>query len=186
MWRHRETERQPRFEDIALPHIDALYRTARRLTGNAQSAEDLVQDTYLRAYDAFDRFDGRYPRAWLFTIMRHTYISQLRRASHARFVDMDTDPTMEEEWHGAAADSVEDELLVGILPEELEVALAALPEAWRMALVLADVEELSYEEIAQVMECPVGTVMSRLYRARRRLEAALLEARAARKAQGQS
>ncbi len=175
-----ETERRPRFEDIALPHIDALYRTARRLTGNTQSAEDLVQETYLRAYDAFAQFDGRYVRAWLFTIMRHTFISELRRTSRTQLVEMETDDAGEEDWGGVAASSVEDELLVDILPEELETALAALPGPWRLALVLADVEELSYEEIAQVMECPIGTVMSRLYRARRRLAALLMEARTSR------
>ena len=179
MFRRTQGERQRRFEEIAMPHLDTLYRTALYMTGRREPAEDLVQDTYLAAYAAFDRFDGRYPRAWLLTILRHTRISQLRHAGQAPLLlEMDGD-TEAEEWPDLVSDSVEGEVLADILPEALERAVAALPEAWRIAVVLADVEGLSYQEIAQVMDCPIGTVMSRLYRGRRRLEVLLRRQREA-------
>jgi RNA polymerase sigma-70 factor (ECF subfamily) len=177
MW-HPTAQRQQQFESVALPHLDALYRTACRLTGSREQAEDLVQETYLRAYAAFAHFDGQQCRAWLFTILRHTYISQLRQAGRApTLVDLEQDIATND--HGGwACESVEDEVLATFLSEDLERALAALPASWRMAVVLADIEELSYAEIAQVMDCPIGTVMSRLYRGRRRLQALLVCERA--------
>jgi RNA polymerase sigma-70 factor (ECF subfamily) len=172
---HPKPKRQQQFESVALPFLDALYRTACRLTGSRERAEDLVQETYLRAYAAFPSFDGQHCRAWLFTILRNTYISQLRQAARApTLVDLDMECATNDQCGRLACESVEDVVLAGFLSEDLERALAALPASWRMAVVLADVEEFSYAEIAQVMKCPVGTVMSRLYRGRRRLQALLL------------
>lgn len=170
--------RQRRFEESALTHIDSLYRTALRLTSSREQAEDLVQETYLRAYRAFDRFDGRQCRAWLFTILRHTYISQLRHSGRAPLAfTFDDDLRPDGDALLYAGGSAEEEFIAGILAEDLERALDGLPEASRTVLWLAYVEELSYAEIAQVMDCPLGTVMSRLYRARHLLEQRLMTER---------
>ena len=186
LWR-RVRERQPseqhlhlRFEQEALVHLDALYRTALRLANNREHAEDLVQETYLRAYRGFDRFDGRHCRAWLLTILRHTFISQLRHNGQTPpTILFDDDPQAESLQRMPAGASAEDVVLADLLGEELEQALAHLPEPSRLILLLAYVEELTYAEIAQVMDCPLGTVMSRLHRARRMLEAQLASGRTA-------
>jgi RNA polymerase sigma-70 factor (ECF subfamily) len=168
----REAHSQQRlFEEMVMAHLDALYRTALRLTSSREHAEDLVQETCLRAYRAFDRFDGRYARAWLFTILRHTHISHWRHDGQAPpTVLYEEDPPAGAEQRMPAAASAEDIMLVHVLAEDLDRALAALPEAMRLILLLAYVEELSYAEIAQVLQCPLGTVMSRLYRARKLME----------------
>ena len=162
------------FEETVMVHLDALYRTALRLTSNRERAEDLVQETCLRAYRAFDRFDGRYARAWLFTIMRHTHISHLRHDGQAPpTVLYEEDPPADAEQRMPATASAEDMALVHVFAEDLDQALAALPEGMRLILMFAYVEELTYAEIARVMQCPLGTVMSRLYRARKLMEAQL-------------
>jgi RNA polymerase sigma-70 factor (ECF subfamily) len=173
----QEQQRQLRFEQEALVHLDTLYRAALRLANNREHAEDLVQETYLRAYRAFDRFDGRHCRAWLLTILRHTFSSQLRHNGQTPpTIPFDDEPRAEStQWMPTGA-SAEDEVLAGLMGEELEQALAQLPESARMILLLAYVDELSYAEIAQVMDCALGTVMSRLHRARRMLEALLAAA----------
>lgn len=184
LWRRdpegNEAERHRRFEEATLVHIDLLYRTALHLARNREHAEDLVQETYLRAYRAFDRFDGRYVRAWLLTILRHTFISQVRHiVQMPSIVEWDEDTHMDSDLQLPASQSAEDEALAGLLGEDLERALGCLTEVARTVLILAYVEELPYAEIARVMACPVGTVMSRLHRARRQLEAQLTPARLA-------
>ena len=162
------------FEETVMVHLDALYRTALRLTSSRERAEDLVQETCLRAYRAFDRFDGRYARAWLFTIMRHTHISHLRHDGQAPpTVLYEEDPPADAEQRMPATASAEDMALVHVFAEDLDQALAALPEGMRLILMFAYVEELTYAEIARVMRCPLGTVMSRLYRARKLMEVQL-------------
>lgn len=177
--RERKTpEHQLRFEQEALVHLDVLYRAALRMAHNREQAEDLVQETYLRAYRAFDRFDGRHCRAWLLTILRNTFISQLRHNGQAPPAVMyDEDSGDEPGQPMPAGASAEEVVLSGLLGEELERALGFMPEQARTILLLAYVEELSYAEIAQVMACPLGTVMSRLYRARHMLESQLKIAR---------
>ncbi len=155
--------RAKRFEQTALPHLPAVYRIARHMAGE-QAAEDLVQETYLRAWKYFHTFDvATNCRAWLFRILRNVWADRWRR------------PRLEIPF-GEKEENVvepyydwEDQFLGQELSGEVEVALAELPTEYRWAVLLADVEELSYQEIAEVMGCPIGTVMSRINRGRRTL-----------------
>ncbi len=170
-------DRVREFEEVALIHLDALYRGALRLTHNRAEAEDLVQETCLRAFRSFHRFNpGTNCRAWLFTILRNAFLNQVRRGTHEV---LEGDMT---EW-GSASGSItepaasgghpEEELLQTILHGDVDRALKALPLAFREVVVLADLEGLSYKEVAQVVGCPIGTVMSRLSRGRHLLRQAL-------------
>jgi RNA polymerase sigma-70 factor, ECF subfamily len=157
--------RDERFETDALPHLRALYGTAYRMTRNAHDAEDLVQETFLRAYRGFDRFEpGTNIRAWLFTILHRVRTDAFRRAGRSP-------QTVEMIGEGPAVPAPQEALASGA--EDIERALAALPEVFRVAVVLRDVEDLSYDEIAGVLDIPVGTVMSRIHRGRGLLRAAL-------------
>lgn len=157
-------------------HLDSLYRTALRLTRNEQEAEDLVQDTFLSAYRSFHQFQrGTNCKAWLFTILRNTYINRWRRETKTPpLVDLeDVEPFYDQlVKKGLIRESggVEEELLRGLLDEEVERALEDLPEERRLVVILADVEGFSYKEIAQITDSPLGTVMSRLHRGRRSLQ----------------
>jgi RNA polymerase sigma-70 factor (ECF subfamily) len=162
------------FEAEALASVDSLYRTALRLTRVPADAEDLVQDTYLKAFRAADRFEpGSNLRAWLFTILHNTARNRARdRARDAVTVDSETvDQAADGPSYGSAAPVPTPEaLLVGqTLTPELQAAIDALPEAFRQAVWLRDVEEFSYAEIAAMLTVPVGTVMSRISRGRRML-----------------
>ena len=157
--------RDERFETEALPHLRALYGTAYRMTRNAHDAEDLVQETFLRAYRGFDRYQaGTNIRAWLFTILHRARTDAFRRAGRSP-------QTVEMIGEGPAVPAPQEALASGA--EEIERALAALPEVFRLAVVLRDVEDLSYDEIAGVLDVPVGTVMSRIHRGRVLLRVAL-------------
>jgi RNA polymerase sigma-70 factor (ECF subfamily) len=157
--------RDERFESDALPHLRALYGTAYRMTHNAHDAEDLVQETFLRAYRGFDRFQpGTNIRAWLFTILHRVRTDAFRRAGRSP-------QTVEMTGEGPAVPAPQEALASG--GEDIERALLALPEVFRMAVVLRDVEELTYDEIAGVLDVPIGTVMSRIHRGRALLRAAL-------------
>ncbi len=169
-------ERREGFEQEALVHLDALYRVALRLTANPSDAEDLVQETMLRAYRSWDRYTpGTNAKGWLLTILRHLFINEYRRKSrHPETVDVDTiepfalfQEVQEEDPQGAFFDKIVD--------DEVLRAVDQLPEAFREAVSLSDVEGLSYEEVAKVLDVPVGTVKSRLYRGRRLLQAKLYD-----------
>jgi RNA polymerase sigma-70 factor (ECF subfamily) len=166
------------FEDAAMPHAAALYRTAYYLTTNAFEAEDLTQETYLRAYRGIEGFRGGDLRAWLFTILRHAFIDECRRRGRSPIVEIDIDDIGANSF-AASVPSAEAEALHGVPSEQVARAMTALPEEWRMIVLLADVEDFSYREIAQAMDIPVGTVMSRLYRARKRLHELMLDSRLA-------
>lgn len=156
------TERLKRFEEEAVPHLADVYRLARQMS-DAQRAQDLTQETYLRAWRYFDTFErGTNCRAWLFRILHNVWADQFRHA-RPEFADADAGSLVEPfyDW--------EEEFLSEELSGELEAALGQLPEVYRWAVLLADVSELSYREIAEVMGCPVGTVMSRVARGRRTL-----------------
>ncbi len=157
--------REKRFEDEALPHLKALYGTAYRMTRNPHDAEDLVQETFLRAYRAFDGYTpGTNIRAWLHTILYRVRTDAFRRAGRSpRTVELDGD--------GPAVAAPQDALASG--GEDLVRAFDGLPEVFRTAVVLRDVQELTYEEIARVLDVPIGTVMSRIHRGRSLLRAAL-------------
>jgi len=168
------------FERQALPFLDSLYNTARRLARNAEDAEDLVQETYLKAYRSFDQFTpGTNLKAWLFRILKNTFINLYRKRQAAPpegdFL------AIEEGFEGQVRDDAggriptpEEEALEGSLDENVQRALDGLAPDYRMAVVLADLEGFSYKEIAEILEIPVGTVMSRLYRGRKKLEDDLL------------
>jgi len=158
----KRAQRLRQFEEEAVPHLGDVYRLARQMS-DAQRAPDLTQETYLRAWRYFESFErGTNCRAWLFRILHNVWADQFRRAP-PEFEDADAESLVEPyyDW--------EEEFLSEVLSEDLEEALGRLPEVYRWAVLLADVSELSYREIAEVMGCPVGTVMSRVGRGRRAL-----------------
>jgi RNA polymerase sigma-70 factor (ECF subfamily) len=172
---------QADFQDQAMPHMEGLYSAALRMTRNQADAEDLVQETFLKAYRAFAGFEeGTNLRAWLYRILTNTYIN-IYRAKQRRPEIADVEDVEElylykrlADTDGALGRSAEDEALAGITDLDLKAALESLPEAFRIAVVLADVEGFSYAEISEITEVPIGTVMSRIHRGRRALQKALL------------
>jgi RNA polymerase sigma-70 factor, ECF subfamily len=170
--------RRNEFEALTLPHASALYRTAYHLSRHAAEAEDLTQETYLRAFRAFADFRGGDVRAWLFTILRHAFLDECRRRGRQPVVELESDDADALESMvavGSLVPSAESEALRRLPSEEIERAIASLPEEWRMMILLADVEGFTYREIAETMHVPMGTVMSRLHRARKRLHDLILE-----------
>jgi RNA polymerase sigma-70 factor (ECF subfamily) len=171
--------RDAAFEAEALAQLDSLYRTARRLTRNPADAEDLVQETFLKAFRAADRFEpGTNLRAWLFTILHNAARNRARdRARETVTVDSDIVERAAELAPGAGqlapGETPESLLLRDTLGPELQSAIDALPDAFRQAVWLRDVEEFSYSEIASMLSIPVGTVMSRISRGRQGLYEAL-------------
>lgn len=171
----RDPERDA-FEQEALHHLDALYGAALRLTRSPSDAEDLVQDTYLKAHRFHDRFEaGTNLKAWLFRILTNTFINRYRRRTRERDVldGIDADPVGEGVMSRAAMRALSSPVADAersILAQEIQGALDNLPEDYRVMILLADVEELSYKEIAEIVGCPIGTVMSRLHRARKTMQ----------------
>jgi RNA polymerase sigma-70 factor (ECF subfamily) len=167
------------FETEARPHLDALYAMALRLTRSPVDAEDLAQDTLVRAYRFYDRFEaGTNFRAWLFRIQMNTFVNRYRRASRERQVLEGPmavpvgEGVMSRASMRALTDPVGDAQRQ-LIAREINRAFDELSDDARAMVVLADVEELSYREIAEVVGCPIGTVMSRLHRARKQLQGSL-------------
>lgn len=161
------------FEREALSYLDSLYGTALRLTRRPADAEDLVQDTYLKAFRAAHQFErGTNLKAWLYTILHNTWRNMRRHAGRSP-IDVDSE-AVDRAANGAETERSPEELLTrATLDADLKAALDALPEVFRQAVWLRDVEELSYAEIARVLDVPIGTVMSRISRGRRSLQADL-------------
>ncbi len=167
------------FADEALTHLDALYGVACKLTRNPTEAEDLVQDAFVKAMRARDQFHaGTNLKAWLFRILTNTFINKYRRGGLERSVldGPDADP-LADGWVSAnTMRQLRDPETLALMPlveDEIRRALDALPAEFRLAVILSDVEEFSYNEIAEIMACPVGTVMSRLHRGRKLLQGSL-------------
>ena len=158
------------FERLVLPEIEVLLRVANSLTPHYAEAEDLVQDTLIRAYRGIDRFDGQHPRAWLLTILRNTHINRNRR----RRPELLRDPEMaKDRLVSAASDERTDAFIEDEIDAEIVLALASLDEPFRGVVELVDVDGLTYSEAAVLLDVPVGTVMSRLHRGRSRIRGRL-------------
>jgi RNA polymerase sigma-70 factor (ECF subfamily) len=166
---------EARFEAEAMPYLNGMYAAAYRLTRNASDAEDLVQETFLRAYRGFHQFEpGTNLKAWLYRILMNTFINSYRKRQREPQTISEDEV---EDWYlyskmveGGAEPSAEAEVLEKIPDEDVQQALMALPEQFRTAVLLADVEGFSYKEIADITGVPIGTVMSRLHRGRKALE----------------
>jgi RNA polymerase sigma-70 factor (ECF subfamily) len=174
---------QATFAEQAMPLMDSLYAAAMRMTRNPADAEDLVQETYLKAYRGFGGFtEGTNLKAWLYRILTNTYINSYR-AKKRRPDESDLDEVEDLYLYrrlggleaAAAGRSAEDELLDWFTDDQVKQALEDLPEQFRIAVLLADVEGFSYKEIAEILDVPIGTVMSRLHRGRRGLQKRLYE-----------
>jgi RNA polymerase sigma-70 factor, ECF subfamily len=171
-------QKQARFEQEAMPFLDGMFGGAMRLTRNPADAEDLLQETFLRAFSAFDSFEpGTNLKAWLYRILMNTYISSYRKQKRSP----QTVPAEDGEFSlyrqiiDDGGRTPEAEVLEKIPDEEVKAALDELPEQFRLAVLLADVEGFSYKEIADITETSIGTVMSRLHRGRKALQKALWE-----------
>lgn len=165
---------QPPFDQAALAHADVLYRTALRVTRKPAEAEDLVQDTYLKAFRNEARFEaGSNLRAWLFTILMNTWRNRRRDAGRDPVAVGGQDVDLIED-RPASGGSPEELLVRATLGTDLQAALSQLPDAFREAVWLRDVDEFTYAEIASMLDVPIGTVMSRLSRAREKLRAMML------------
>src|SRR6266516_1752945 len=171
-----DADKRASFEREALVHLDSLYRVALRLTGNPAEADDLVQETMLKAYRDWHQFEqGTNAKGWLLTILRHAFINEYRRRTrHPETVDVDTiepfavfSEVQDEDPQGAFFDKIVD--------DQVLQAIDQLPVAFRETLVLSDVEGMSYQEIASILQVPVGTVKSRLFRARQLLQSKLYD-----------
>ncbi|MEX2503944.1 MAG: sigma-70 family RNA polymerase sigma factor [Egicoccus sp.] len=172
-----EAERQQQFEDQVLPHLDRLYSAALRYTRNAADAEDLVQETVAKAFRSFHQYrPGTNLKAWLYRVLHTTYISMYRKAQRRPQEDLQEtldDYSFYDEIARSGGPSAEREVLEALTADEVKQALADLPDTFREAVYLADVEGFPYKEIAEIMDTPVGTVMSRLHRGRKQLQKAL-------------
>jgi RNA polymerase sigma-70 factor, ECF subfamily len=170
-----DTDLEERFEADALPLLSSMYSSAFRLTRNAADAEDLVQETFLRAYRGFHQFqEGTNLKAWLYRILMNTFINSYRKKQREPQTISDDEV---EDWYlyskmaeRGAEPSAEASVIEALPDEDVQAALSSLPEQFRIAVLLADVEGFSYKEIADITSVPIGTVMSRLHRGRRALE----------------
>ena len=170
------------FAQAAMPLMDQLYSAALRMTRNAADAEDLVQETYLKAYRGYERFEeGTNLKAWMYRILTNSYINRYRakqrRPDESDLADVE-DMYLYRRLGGEQSTvgaSAEDAFLSSVTDEQVKAAIEAIPENFRIAVLLADVEGFAYKEIAEILEVPIGTVMSRIHRGRKALEKQLHE-----------
>ena len=164
------SDQRQRFEELIVPNMAFLARVSRSMSRSNAEAEDLAQDTLVKAFRAMDSFDGRYPKAWLARIARNTAINRDRRM---REFLLPEEGVVEPEPDDADAYDPEQLVLGAEIDEILKRALDDLPPAFRLVVQLVDIEDMSYQEAAEALDIPVGTVMSRLHRARSRLRRAI-------------
>ena len=172
-------ELRKEFESEALPHMSALYSFAVRLTRDRDDAADLVQETYLKAFRFFDKFErGTNCKAWLFRILKNSYINRFRKTSKAPdTVEYDAIEEFYETIRDSSVETsvLEEQVFDNALDDEVAKAIESLPEEFRTVIILCDIESFTYEEIAEFIDCPIGTVRSRLHRARKLLAGSLAE-----------
>jgi RNA polymerase sigma-70 factor (ECF subfamily) len=161
------------FEREAIPHMNALYNFALKLSGDSDDANDLLQETYLRAFRFFDKFEqGTNCKAWLYRIMKNLYINSYKKKTSGPLkIDYEEVENFYENIKPSNTDDahLEREIFDGLLDDEVSGAIASLPEDFRTVIILSDIEGYTYEEIAEFVDCPIGTVRSRLHRARKML-----------------
>ena len=174
-------EARSEFEELAFEHLSALHAFAYRLTRNGKDAEDLVQETYLRAYRFFDKFArGTNMKAWLFRILKNTFINDYRKKK-AQPAQVDFDKlegayeSQIDQYQAGRIENPEEALGRTLMAEDIEEAMGTLPDEYRMVAILCLIEGFTYQEAADSLEIPVGTVMSRLHRGRKQLQMRLLE-----------
>ncbi len=168
------------FQALAFEHVDSLYNTAVRMTKNALDAEDLLQDVYLRAFRFFHRFErGTNFKAWIFKILTNTYINQYRKKINKPYhVDLEKIKYNYDDKEATAQTSAQESEPLDyetLFDDEIKSALQQIPDEFRVVVLLADVESFSYKEVAKIIGCPIGTVMSRLSRGRKQLQNYLRE-----------
>ena len=167
------------FEREALPHMDILYNYAVRMTGNPDDADDLVQETYMKAYRFWDKYEkGTNIRAWLFRIVKNSYINRYRKETREPdTVDYENIQNFYHVIRDESTDSndLQEKIFGGLLDDDVSRALESLSEDFRTVVILCDIEGLTYEEIAEFIDCPIGTVRSRLHRGRKMLRAKLFD-----------
>jgi RNA polymerase sigma-70 factor (ECF subfamily) len=172
-----QTQLYKEFEREALPHMDALFNFALRITGDSDDANDLVQDTFLKAFRFFDKFEkGTNCKAWLFRIMKNTFINTYRKKTkEPDKVDYEDVENFYESVKPSSTDSAhfEKEIYDNLLDDEISSAIASLPDDLKTVIILSDIEGFTYDEIADFVDVPLGTVRSRLHRARKMLFAKL-------------
>jgi RNA polymerase sigma-70 factor, ECF subfamily len=174
---------QAQFSDLAMEYMPALYTAALRMTRKPADAEDLVQETYLKAYRAFASFElGTNLKAWLYRILTNTYINTYRAKQRRPDIadvedveDLYLYHRLSGEQSASLGRSAEDEALDRFTDTDVKAAIESLPDSFRMAVLLADVEGFSYKEIAEITDVPIGTVMSRIHRGRKALQKALID-----------
>lgn len=174
-------QKKKEFQDLAFVHMDSLYNTALRMTRNELDAEDLVQDVYVRAFRFFHKFkrDTNF-KAWIFKILTNTYINQYRKKiNQPHQIELDrikhTFIENKNDSHDHVMEKFEELKYESLFDDEIKAALEQLPDEFRIVVLLADIESFSYKEIAQMIGCPLGTVMSRLSRGRKQLQIHLKE-----------
>ena len=175
-----ELDKRKSFEREALPHMEALYRTALRMTKNANDAEDLVQEAFTKAYRFWDKFEqGSNCRAWLFKIMTNIFINEYRSKSRAPMAvnvdDIDDNYLYGQLAQGGSEENPEQLLFAKIFDDDVKKAIEELPDDFRMVVVLSFLEGFSYQEIAEIADLQLGTVKSRLHRGRKLLQKKLFD-----------
>lgn len=174
-----EVQKQEDFEDEIIPHLDAMYNFALRLTSDPNDAEDLVQDTIVKAFRFFSSYEkGTNAKAWLFRILKNSYINNYRKKSkQPNQVDYDEVSSFYETIRADRTDTsdLEDRMFRELIDDDISNALEELPEDFRTVVLLCDVEDFTYEEIANMLDVPIGTIRSRLHRGRNLLKAQLMD-----------